>query len=472
MRFLFVAVIGLTFAGACAPEDPTSYDLVIAGGRVMDPATGLDAIMNVGIEDGTIVSVSERTLDGVRVIDASNHVVSPGFIDLHQHSQDHDGYRMTVRDGVTSTFELEIGTGDVTNWYEEREGGQLVNFGVAVGHVPVRMKVLGDPGPGLMPTGVGGTGTATEEEIAEMEHLIREGLREGAVAVGFGASYTPGATIQEIERLFRVAAEAGASVHIHLRGGVSSLHETIESAKSAEAALHVVHVNSSAGNNLETFLDVIQTARDQGMDLTTEAYPYGAGMTEIQSTLYDGWEDWPDERFERYQLVSTGERATRETFEQARAEGGTVISHGRSEEQTRAAIASPLSIIASDGFLEDGKGHPRTSGTYAKVLGQYVREEGVINLMDALRRMTLEPARRLEGRTPVMAKKGRIREGADADITVFDPRTVIDRATYEDATIPSRGIPYVIVGGEVVVDGGELTDARPGQSIAAPVHPD
>ena len=161
--------------------------------------------------------------------------------------------------------------------------------------------------------------------------------------------------------------------------------------------------------------------------MTTEAYPYGAGMTEIQSALFDDWQTWPDARFGLHQLVSTGERLTRATFGKARAAGGTVIIHGRSEEQTRAAIASPLAMIASDGFIENGRGHPRTSGTFAKVLGKYVREDKVVPLMDALRRMTLEPARRLERRTPAMANKGRIKVGADADLTIFDPATVIDR---------------------------------------------
>ena len=146
-----------------------------------------------------------------------------------------------------------------------------------------------------------------------------------------------------------------------------------------------------------------------------------------------------------------------------------MIIHGRSEEQTRAAIASPLSMIASDGFIENGRGHPRTSGTYAKVLGKYVRDDKAVTLMDALRRMTLDPARRLEKRTPAMANKGRLKVGADADLTIFDPATVIDRSTYEDASIPSAGIPYVIVGGQVVVDGGSVTAARPGRAIRAPI---
>ena len=190
-------------------------------------------------------------------------------------------------------------------------------------------------------------------------------------------------------------------------------------------------------------------------------------MTEIQSALFDDWATWPDERFAQHQLVSTGERLTRKTFAEARKTGGTVIIHGRSEQQTRAAIVSPLAMIASDGFIENGRGHPRTSGTYAKVLGRYVRDERVVTLMNALGRMTLEPARRLERRTPAMAKKGRVRVGADADLTIFDPATVIDRATYEDASIPSAGIPYVVVGGQVVVDRGQVTKARPGRAVRA-----
>jgi N-acyl-D-aspartate/D-glutamate deacylase len=464
-RLATIAALALVWG--CAAEPAVTYDVVIANGRVMDPESGLDAARHVGIRSGTIEAIAETPLEGARVIDASGHVVAPGFIDLHQHGQHDEAYRLTVRDGVTSAFELEVGTADVDAWYAAREGGQLVHYGVSVGHIPVRMRVLGDPGTGLLPAGIGGSGAATAEHLREMERLLRAGLARGAVAVGFGSAYTPGATMAEIERLFRVAAEGGASVHIHMRGGVPGLHETIEAAASAGAPLHIVHVNSSGGDDLDAFLAAIQTARAAGQDVTTEAYPYGAGMTEIQSALFDDWETWPDDRFGQHQLVATGERLTRDTFGKARAEGGTVIIHSRSEEQTRAAIVSPLSMIASDGFIEDGRGHPRTSGTYAKVLGRYVREEGVVDLMDALRRMSLEPARRLEPRTPAMANKGRIRVGADADLTVFDPATVIDRATYEDATIPSAGIPYVVVAGQVVVDGGELTGARPGRPIRA-----
>jgi len=465
-------LLGAALAAACqpAPAPSSTFDLVVANGRVIDPESGLDAVRHVGIRSGVIATVSETPLQGARVIDAANHVVAPGFIDLHEHGQQEESYRMMVRDGVTSAFELEVGTADVAGWYAARERGQIVNYGVSVGHIPARMKVLGDPGQGLLPAGIGGSGPANEGQMAEMEAILRKGLAEGAVAMGFGSAYTPGAPMSEIERMFRVSAEGGTSAHIHLRGGLAGLEETLQAAANAKTALHIVHVNSVAGDDIEAFLARIQRARDAGQDVTTEAYPYGAGMTEIQSALFDDWRTWPDERFTRHQLVATGERLTRATFEKARQVGGTVIIHDRSDAQTRTAIASPLAMIASDGFIERGRGHPRTSGTFAKVLGRYVRDEKVVPLIDALRRMTLDPARRLERRTPSMARKGRIKAGADADLTIFDPATVIDRATYEDASIPSAGIPYVIVNGQVVVDGGEVTAARPGRAVRAEVR--
>jgi N-acyl-D-aspartate/D-glutamate deacylase len=455
---------------ACSRGPATTYDVVLSNGRVIDPESGLDSVRHVGISQGRIAAISAEPLEGTRVIDASGHVVVPGFIDLHEHGQQEESYAIMVGDGVTSALELEVGTGNVAEWYAAREAPQLVNYGVSVGHIKARMAVLDDPSTDLLPAGVGGTGSANEAQQAEMEALLRKGLDEGAVAVGFGSAYTPGATMAEIERMFRVAAQAGASGHIHIRNGVPGLDSTLAAAKSANMKLHIVHVNSVANDDLATFFDRIAAARDAGQDVTTEAYPYGAGMTSIQSALFDDWKTYSDERFAQHQLVSTGERLNRRTFEAARKAGGTVIIHGRSEEQTKAAIVHPLSMIASDGYIENGRGHPRTSGTYAKVLGKYVRDEQGLSLMDAVRKMTLMPAQRLEARVPAMAGKGRIKVGADADITIFDPATVVDKSTYTDATIPSAGIPYVLIAGEVVVDQGAVTAARPGRALRAPTR--
>ena len=235
LHVLAAAIVCVSVA-ACAREQAPSYDLVIANGRVIDPESALDAVRHVGIRNGKIEVVSESPLTGTRVIDASRHVVSPGFIDLHEHGQQEESYRMMVRDGVTSAFELEVGTGDVAAWYAARDAGQIVNYGVSVGHIPARMKVLGDPGTGLLPAGIGGSGTATDAQMAAMETILREGLAQGAVAMGFGSAYTPGAPMSEIERMFRVAAEGGVSAHIHMRGGLTGLQETIAAAAAARAA--------------------------------------------------------------------------------------------------------------------------------------------------------------------------------------------------------------------------------------------
>jgi N-acyl-D-aspartate/D-glutamate deacylase len=224
-------------------------------------------------------------------------------------------------------------------------------------------------------------------------------------------------------------------------------------------------------------------ARTKGVDVTTEVYPYTAGATLIQSALYDGWETWPDARFASFQWAATGERLTRETFGTYRAQGGSVISHGNTEEMLRVSLADPRPMIASDGGrdLADRPTHPRAAGTFARVLGHYVRDEGVLTLPDAVRRMTLEPARRLEARVPEMRDRGRVRAGAYAHLTVFDPATVIDRSTYTNAAAFSEGIVHVVVNGVPVVRSGAVDETAvlfgqrigignraPGRPIRAP----
>ncbi len=468
-RALTCAIFLATTLTGCAPSDPDvqAYDLVVEGGRVMDPESGLDGIRHVGISDGLIQAISEDAMQGGRVIDATGLVVAPGFVDLHVHGQTEEGFGYMVRDGVTTGLELEVGSGDVERWYREREPGQLANYGVSIGHIPARMIVMGDTGS-FLPSGPGGSEPATDEQVAEIVGRIAEGLEQGAPAVGFGLAYTPAATTAEFEAMLRVAAAHGTSAHIHLRSGMAGLSEAIDAAARAGASLHIVHVNSSGGPQTAEFMTTIEAARNAGQDVTTEAYPYEAGQSFIESALFDGWETWDEERFGIHQWSATGERLTRETFTAYRAQGGRVIIHNRTEKMTRAAIEHPLTMIASDGGIADGSGHPRSTGTFSKVLGRYVREQGVITLMDALRRMTIEPARRLEARVPAMENKGRLRVGADADITLFDPSTVIDRSTYVDPTITPDGIPYVLVNGVLVVDGGDLVSGvRPGRAIRA-----
>ena len=465
---IILSVVTLGLASCTQPETSDgAYNIVVLGGRVMDPESGLDAVRNVGIRDGRIEAITEDVIEGDRVIDATGHVIAPGFIDLHVHGQHDEGFTFKIRDGATSALELEVGTGDVAKWYKQREGGQRAHYGVSIGHIPVRMIVMEDPG-NFLPSGAANSEAASEEQIDEMARRIVEGLDQGAVAVGFGLAYTPAATLTEFATMMSAAGERGASAHIHVRGGLEGLIEAIEAAKKTGAPLHIVHANSSGGAETAAFLARIERARAAGQDVTTECYPYSAWASSIESALFDDWESWDEERFGIHQWVATGERLTRESFAHYREQGGSVIIHSRTEEMTRTAVESPLTMIASDGGISNGRGHPRGSGAYSRVLGKYVREDKALTLMDALRKMTIEPARRLETYVPAMRNKGRLSVGADADITIFNPDTVIDKSTYARPAVPPDGIPYVLVNGVLVVDEGELVpDARPGRALRA-----
>jgi len=456
------------WAGAGAT--PGKYDVVIQNGRVIDPESGLDAVMNVAVNGSRIETVSADTLDGDLVIDADGLVVAPGFIDLHAHGQSDEAYRLMVHDGVTSAFEIELGTADVDRWYEERSGGQFINYGVGAGHIPVRMAVMNDPAESL-PTGPAAWEEAAAAQIDEIIETLALGLERGAVAVGLGLEYTPAATDEEIRQVMQLAAASDASVHVHLDAGLEGLERAIDLASETGASLHVVHVNSAAKSLIDEYLSRIAAAVESGLDVTTETYPYGAGMTRIESAKFSDWESWPDAEFAKFQWADTGEWLTRETFGAKRSEGGIIIHHARTEAMTRKAVAHPLTMIASDGFIVDGVGHPRVSGSFSRVLGRYVREEGLLSLPAAIAKMTLEPARRLGARVPAMEKKGRVQPGADADLTIFDPNSIADRSTYAEPAATSTGIEYVIVGGRPVIREGELIEgALFGRPVRAPVQ--
>ena len=454
------------------------YDVVILNGRVIDPESRLDAVRNVGISAGVIKAITSNRLDGRQVIDAKGLVVTPGFIDLHQHGQDQENYGYKAMDGVTTALELEVGTGDVDRWYDNRAGRASINYGVSIGHLAARMAAMHDP-VAFLPSGEAARRAATDPEISDMKAQLEHGLRRGAVAVGFGIQYVPKASSWEILEMFRVAARFGASCHVHLRNAglkepgssTQALEEVIAAVAITGAPLHVVHIQSTGGKATPQLLQMIGEARARNLDVTTECYPYIAGMTDIKSAIFnEGWQEVFGIEYKDLQWAATGERLTKESFERYRKQGGMVAIFSMTEEIVEAALKNPLTMIASDGILAHGKGHPRTAGTYTRVLGRYVRERGALSLMDALRKMTLMPAQRLERRVPSMKNKGRIRVGADADLVIFDTASVIDKSTYDQPAKYSEGIKYVLVNGVVVVKDGNLqTDVYPGRPVRAPM---
>jgi len=465
---------------------PPVYDRVILGGHVMDPASNLDAVRNLGLAGGRIAVITARAIQGRDTIDARGLVVAPGFIDLHAHGQTPETYRFYALDGVTTALELELGTADVAAWYRERSAGELINYGVSIGHIKVRMAVMHDSGT-WMPMSAGAYRAASPEQISEIAKRIEVGLREGAVSIGAGFPYTPAATHDELLAVFRVAGAMKTPIHVHIRPNVAGLEEVLALARETGAPLHVVHINSAGLSETPVMLRMITDARASGRDVTTEAYPYDAGMTEITSSvIQDVYKNAPDERLAELEWPRTGERLNRESFDRYTRTGGPVVVHTNTEPMVAAAITSPLTIIASDAYWQNGTGHPRTAGTFARVLGRYVltpcpplpsgeggRCAGVrLSLMDAIRKMTLMPAQRLEARVPAMRQKGRLSVGADADITIFDPATVLDRSTYREPSLSPVGIRHVIVNGvSVVANGRAIEGVAPGKAVRGEALP-
>lgn len=443
------------------------YDVVLAGGRVMDPASNLDAVRNIGITAGKIAAISTAPLRGRETVDVKGLVVAPGFIDLHQHRINPENDAFKARDGVTTVLEMEVGASPVPAWYAERERHSLIHFGASVGQIPALMDVMHDSGV-FLPRDNAATRVPTAAEHEQALQLLRRGLQNGAMGIGMGIAYVKETRAQILD-VFRLAAERHATIFVHMRasgpvepGAIDSLQEVLADAAATGASLHVVHITSTCLAETPVCLAMIEGARKRGLDVTTEAYPYTAGMTDLSSAIFDpGWQERLGHiGFGDLQWAATGERLTAESFARYRKQGGMVAIHGIPEEVARMAMADPAVIVASDGILDEGKGHPRAAGTFARVLGRYVREEHAVPLMTALNKMTALPAARLG-----LKSKGRLAVGADADVTVFDAEHVTDRATFDKPAQYSEGIPYVLVNGVFVVKGGKLQDVVPGQPV-------
>ena len=488
-RRLQLFSLAITLSAICTAalaQQQEPFDIVLANGRVMDPESGLDATRSVGIRGAKIAAISQEPMPGKIVVDVSGLVVAPGFIDLHAHGQSNEASKYQARDGVTTALELESGDAFVAAAFRQRQGKALLNYGFTVSHGRLRPAVIPELQRGheevraLRELGERALAKGravfrksryrelTADQIDALAGHLKAGLDEGALGIGVTHGYYPGATREEIFRVFEAAASWDVPIFTHVRGmGADYMQEVIADAAVTGASLHIVHANSMSLWELPLTLKMVAAAQRRGLDITTETYPYTAASTGIRSTIFDpGWRERLRISYEDIQLQETGERLTADTFDKYRTQGGVVIMHMMKEEWIELAVGTPGVMIASDGMPYAPGAHPRSAGTFSRVLGRYVRENAILTLMEALKKMTLLPARRLENMAPRMKNKGRLKVGADADVTVFNPNEIIDTATFEDDLSFSKGVRHVLVNGVFVVrDEKSVEGALPGRAV-------
>jgi N-acyl-D-aspartate/D-glutamate deacylase len=499
------------------PDPPVSeWDTVLRGGRVIDPESGLDGVADVAIGGDRVAAVGPDLGPGRAEHDVAGLVVTAGFVDLHSHAGTIAALRLQALDGVTTALELEAGVSPVDAAYRAAAAeGRPVNYGFAASWAMARMAaVAGTTVDGRLDTFLANIARgewqreATPAEVTAVLGLLSADLAGGALGIGVLLGYAPAAAPAEYLRVAALAAEAGTPTFTHARDIIElapqtradGAEEIARAAAETGAHMHYCHVNSTSQRHIDRVLGVIGRAQAAGSRVTTEAYPYGSGMTGIGAAFLA-----PERLGERDLTPSsltyarTGERiASEERLRELRRDdpGGLVIIELLDEadpadrELLLRSLTFPGAIVASDAMPLTWAGpapdplawplpagavtHPRAAGTFARSLRLLTRNtEGLaggrrLALPDALSKCSLLPARVLQDRVPEMRRKGRVQAGSDADIVVFDPAAITDRSSYADGTRPSAGIRHVLVNGTFVVrDADIVPDALPGRAVRA-----
>ena len=492
------------------------YDVVISNGRVMDPETAYDDIANVGIKDGTIAVITKKEISGKETIDAVGHVVAPGFIDIHAHGQNIGDYRMQAMQGVTTMLELESGVVPIADWHELQGQKNLpIHYGAAAGWTFARIATFTETKPeatakyfqdaqGRMDWKMN---IATPEQQEQILKLVEQGLDEGALGIGINAGYAPGYGQKEYFALAELAAKRNVATFTHVRyasnmepkSSFEAIKELIANAAITGAHMHVCHINSSSLKDIHSTLKLIDNAFENNINISVGAYPWGAASTVVGAAMFsgEGWRERMGSTAENFQLGTKRMTEAQLTDYQKNNPGTFITWHFLDESNPDdlalldASILHPKILIESDEMFwifmdkhnhvinyegdewplpKDTFSHPRSNGTFAKILRSYVRERKLMSMQEALRKMCLMPAQTLADFVPQMKKKGRLQKGMDADIVVFDPETISDVGTYEAPNQPAIGVQSLLVNGTLVVaDGKLLLDAAPGQPIRRPV---
>lgn len=487
-KILFVALFILLLIPACEKE--VKYDIVILNGRVMDPETNFDAVRNVGIKDGIISIITEKDISGKETIDAKGLVVAPGFIDGHQHCIEPYAYRLMLRDGRTTIMDLEIGAfgPKLDEWYKKREGNSPINFGVSVGHEFARASVLDGfkdwkyfytPDAIYSRVKQGWSKTRpTLEQGNQILSAMDEGLRMGGLGIGSTLGYMrEGVSSREIFELQKLAGLYGRYINMHFRltpgddvQEVMGIQEMLANCAALGSPGIAAHFNNPGYNLVH---ELLVRMRERGYNVWGEIYPYNAGSTALNAVFLEP-EVWVQALGNKYeetvQDVATGEFYTEATRREMLKKEPTraVIVYKMPEKSVVDWIKLPGVAIGSDGmplFPDNGlewdtpyenfpNTHPRFSGSFAKVLR--LARENNIPLMQAVSMTSYNYARPLgKMGLKAMQVRGRMQVGMVADITIFDPQTVTDNSTYAKGTLPSTGIPHVIVNGIIVMRDSE-----------------
>ena len=489
---------------------------LIKGGRVIDPASGMDAVADVALLDSRIAAIGTGLGEAERIIDAAGLVVAPGFIDLHAHGQSIPADRMQAFDGVTTTLDLEAGVMPVAPWYERQaKQGRILNYGASTNWAFARIGAMTGSNEESSLEAFGRAmrdrrwveNVASEEEVAGILDRIGRGLDEGAIGIGILNAYAPGAGVQELTAVCQLAYAHAVPTFTHVaymsridpESAAEAYIRLIGYAGATGCHMHICHFNSSSKQDIARCAVLVAKAQAQGLPITLESYPYGTGSTVIAAAFFNDphFEARGGTGYDAVQRVTDGHRfRDREEVLVAQKEDPSALvlwhvldieRNERHRDLLDMAVLFPGSAIASDAMpwsLPDGStyigdswplpddatSHPRSAGCFTRFLRHWVRERQMIPLLDGIAKCTLIPADILAPSTPAMARKGHLQPGADADVTVFDLDTLTDRAEFSAMNRPSEGVRHLIVSGEpVITDGVMDVAARPGKPVRRPV---